>query len=424
MKKVLSLREAVQAIKPRQFLRLEAVPPSGSLELRMSGQGVLSFYWRVTLDGKTDRYAIGLYDSSAPPKSLSPTAKGYSLQAARTAAGAMAAKHYEAQAEGGYRTVVNQEKAAAQVKRDESAADGYTLDKLYDFYVKHLAERNTETAKQARNLFKKNLRLPFPEIAGTRANRVTSGQIADVLRPLSAADKQNTARKLKAYLSSAFEKAKNPEQNAAVSEELAKFKIRHNPVADVAGVRQSRGADKNPLMPEDMRAYWKLISVPGQEAALLRLHLMLGGQRIEQFVRMRREHVQEDLITLIDTKGRSGARRLIYLPRIPVIDEALSQLKASGDFAITATPGRHLSTTTARSWAKRVVGDKVENFELKRVRSGVATLLSKLGVSAEVRNHLQSHNLTGVEHRHYNKYDFYKEKKLALERMLRYLETG
>ncbi|OMS05159.1 hypothetical protein AQ736_06270 [Burkholderia pseudomallei] len=173
-----------------------------------------------------------------------------------------------------------------------------------------------------------------------------------------------------------------------------------------------------------MRRYWRIIDVPGEEAALLRLHLMLGGQRIEQFVRMRNEHVQDDLITLIDTKGRSGTSRPIHLPRIPVIDEALKQLTPSGDFAISASPGRHLSPTTARAWAKRVVGDQLDGFELKRIRSGVATLLAKLGVSSEIRNHLQSHNLTGVEHRHYNKYDFYKEKKAALERMHKFLVSG
>lgn len=58
------------------------------------------------------------------------------------------------------------------------------------------------------------------------------------------------------------------------------------------------------------------------------------------------------------------------------------------------------------------------------MRSGVATLLAKLKVSAEVRNHLQSHNLTGVETRHYNNYDFQDEKRDALERMLEYLEFG
>ncbi|KKI77031.1 hypothetical protein VU09_03355 [Burkholderia pseudomallei] len=384
----------------------------------------MSFYWRVTLDGRTDRYPIGLYDSSAPPKSISPTAKGFSLNAARAAAVAMAAKHYEAQEEGGYRAVVAGERAAKQARRDAAAAVGYTLDKLYGLYVEQLAERNSETAKQARNLFAKNVRLEFPEVAETQASKVTSAQIADVLRPLSSAGKRNTARKLKAYLSSAYERAKNPEQNATVSEALAKFKIKSNPVSDVAGVRQSRGADKNPLMPDEMRRYWRIIDVPGEEAALLRLHLMLGGQRIEQFVRMRNEHVQDDLITLIDTKGRSGTSRPIHLPRIPVIDEALKQLTPSGDFAISASPGRHLSPTTARAWAKRVVGDQLDGFELKRIRSGVATLLAKLGVSSEIRNHLQSHNLTGVEHRHYNKYDFYKEKKAALERMHKFLVSG
>lgn len=425
MKKVVPLREAVALIKPRQFMKLESVPPCGSLGLRKSGQGVLSFYWRVTLDGRTDRYPIGLYDSSAPPKSTSPTAKGFSLIAARAAAVAMAAKHYEAQEEGGIGP-------SWPVRRQRNRRSEMLPQRWDTRSTSSMAYMSSNSRSGIRRLRNK------PEIYSPRtyalsfqkwrkrkqASKVTSAQIADVLRPLSSAGKRNTARKLKAYLSSAYERAKNPEQNATVSEALAKFKIKSNPVSDVAGVRQSRGADKNPLMPDEMRRYWRIIDVPGEEAALLRLHLMLGGQRIEQFVRMRNEHVQDDLITLIDTKGRSGTSRPIHLPRIPVIDEALKQLTPSGDFAISASPGRHLSPTTARAWAKRVVGDQLDGFELKRIRSGVATLLAKLGVSSEIRNHLQSHNLTGVEHRHYNKYDFYKEKKAALERMHKFLVSG
>jgi hypothetical protein len=422
MKKDLTLREALSRIQPRQFVRLETVSPFGSLELRKAGKGALSFYWRVTHEGHTDRYQIGLYDPSAPPKSTSPTSKGYSLVAARKKAADMAAEHYEAKLKGGYRSIVAADRARLKEEHEAEAASAYTFDKLFELYVEYLGTRNRETARQASTLFARNVRERFPQIASCPASKVTAGQVADVLRPLSEAGKDTTARKLKAYLSSAFEKARNPEHNPSVSSQLAKFKIRRNPVSDVSAIAQrSGGVDKNPLMPEEMRHYWKLIDIPGQKAALLRLHLMLGGQRIEQFIRMRNKNVHPDMITLVDTKGRTGNERLIHLPRTTVIDLALKEFTPSGEFALSVTPEVHISPTTVRSWARSIVGGEIEGFTLKRVRSGVATLLAKLGVGLEIRNSLQSHGLHGVENRHYNKYDFYDEKKVALEKMYQYL---
>jgi hypothetical protein len=59
---------------------------------------------------------------------------------------------------------------------------------------------------------------------------------------------------------------------------------------------------------------------------------------------------------------------------------------------------------------------------LKRVRSGVETLLAANGVSREVRGHLQSHGLTGVQARHYDGHDYLAEKRRALELLAAELE--
>lgn len=421
MKQSTSLRDAIVNIKPREFVRLEQVPPSGTLELRKSGQGVLSFYWRTTYQGKSSRYLIGLYDSSAPPKSSSPSEKGFSLNAARAAASEMAAKHISALAEGGYESVVENRKAKAKAKQEAEAAAGYTLEKLYDLYVTFLATRNKETAKQARNLFLKNIKSAFPDVAKNQANKVTTEQIAEVLRRISSEGKKTTARKLKAYLSSAFTMAKNVENNISISDSFKVFKIKHNPVADIAGITQGHGSDKNPLLPDEMRKYWEIINIPGKKAALLRLHLLLGGQRIEQLLRLLNRNTQDEQVILLDTKGRSGMERQIVIPLIPPALEALQELRSDGEFLISVTKGKCLSSSTARTWSEDVVGDHITNFTLKRVRSGVATLLSKLKVDAEVRNHIQSHNLHGIEHKHYNMHDFFDEKKEALNKMHQFL---
>ena len=56
---------------------------------------------------------------------------------------------------------------------------------------------------------------------------------------------------------------------------------------------------------------------------------------------------------------------------------------------------------------------------MKRIRSGVETLLAARGVNREVRGHLQSHGLTGVQARHYDGHDYLAQKRQALAVLMR-----
>ena len=73
----MTLKTAIETIKPRQFLRIESVSPRGSLEVRKAAKDGITFYYRFTHEGKPDRVQIGLYDKLAPPKSVNPTKQGY-----------------------------------------------------------------------------------------------------------------------------------------------------------------------------------------------------------------------------------------------------------------------------------------------------------------------------------------------------------
>ena len=87
--------QIVNSLQPGQFVRLVKVTPSGSLEARKLASGGTMLYWRMTSEGKTLREPIGTYDSSASPKSLQPSSRGYSIQAAIRAAEALAQRHHE-----------------------------------------------------------------------------------------------------------------------------------------------------------------------------------------------------------------------------------------------------------------------------------------------------------------------------------------
>ena len=61
-------------------------------------------------------------------------------------------------------------------------------------------------------------------------------------------------------------------------------------------------------------------------------------------------------------------------------------------------------------------------FTARDLRRTVETRLSAEGVSLEDRSHLQSHGLSGVQHRHYDKHKRINEARAALETLRRLLD--
>jgi hypothetical protein len=81
----------------------------------------------------------------------------------------------------------------------------------------------------------------------------------------------------------------------------------------------------------------------------------------------------------------------------------------------------HISATTLSGWAQ-AAATGIPDFEAKRLRSGVETLLASAGVSDESRGRLQSHGISGVQDRHFNAYDYMPQKREALNTLLQLLE--
>ena len=184
-----------------------------------------------------------------------------------------------------------------------------------------------------------------------------------------------------------------------------------------------RGAQR-PLTTDELPAYWRLIEkLPGLRGRCLRLHLLTGGQRIEQPVRLRWADVRADAITIFDAKGRPGqGPRAHTVPIGKGAARDLQALERVGDHVFSTTKGvKPISGTTLSGWVAQVVGDAIEGFQLKRVRSGVETLLAANRISREIRGHVRSHGLTGIQARHYDGHDYMVEKREALDLLAREL---
>ena len=57
-----------------------------------------------------------------------------------------------------------------------------------------------------------------------------------------------------------------------------------------------------------------------------------------------------------------------------------------------------------------------EPFEHRDLRRTCETMMARMGISKDVRAHVLSHGLGGVQARHYDQHDYADEKRVALER--------
>ncbi len=246
-----------------------------------------------------------------------------------------------------------------------------------------------------------------------------------MMRRVLESGKGRTANKLRSYLRAAYQTARAARSKASVPVAFKLFNIVNNPAADTEPDESQNKADKNPLSDTELRSYWNAIkTLPGFKGAVLRLHLLTGGQRIEQLVKIKTSEVTADAIMLMDGKGRPGkAARPHAVPLTPQAAAALRACKPQGTFALSTDDGEtHLAATTLSRWAVDAAVS-IPNFQAKRIRSGVETILAAKSVNTEIRGRLQSHGISGVQSRHYDGYDYMVEKRSALMTLFKLLDS-
>jgi integrase len=322
--------------------------------------------------------------------------------------------------------------AKAQAKAEKERAAKFTFGALMVDYANELERQGKISHAKVRGLVRLHLIDGAPKLANTAAALVTAEQVADLLRSLREAGKERTAGKLRSYCRAAFEMARTAKLSLLVPVHFKSYEVRHNPAAETVAIKLV--PDKNPLMPVHLRQYWQAIEkLEGVRGAVLRLHLLTGGQRIEQLRQLVRSNVGEGAITLLDAKGRTGrGARPHTIPLLPAAREDLNTLLAlnPGEFPLSVDGGASpVSAKAIADWAKDAAAglewvptDKpVGQFQAKRIRSGVETALASLRVSLETRGHLLSHGVTGVQAASYDGHDYAPQKLEALETLHRFL---
>ena len=407
--------------KVGRFVTVEKVEQGGALQARVDAVGAVALYFRCKIDGQEARVRIGTFDPNSPPRALGLSkAGGLSLAGARAKAVELALQHHGNRESGGL--AAQRRELAAQRKQRKAAADSMkaqTVAALFTAYTDLLKQREKVDARDAELTLKRFL-AANETLAAKPAHAATAADFVTGLRKLHEAGKVREPGKVRSYAHAAFRTAMMAPTDPNIPVKFEAFNVTANPLATIRAT-PSR-ADKRPLAISELRTFWAIAkATEGAAGALMKLHLLTGGQRIAQLLRLQREDVHVPYIVLRDGKGRRAEARR---HAVPLLDDARIALNAfTGSPEVFTIGKRVMSPAAFYQLEVEAVGDQIDGFEPKRLRSGVETALASLGIGREVRAQLQSHGLGGVQDRHYDDHDYMPEKRAALQALLDLLNT-
>jgi hypothetical protein len=441
--RILTAQDLV-GLKPGEWVSDPAERGAGRFQARgLSGGGVV-FYYRFTNSlGKRERIAIGPFDAAGR--------KGLTLADARAKARELSRRYLagdrdlRAEIAAELESKRASREAAEQAKRDaEEAAKqraAASLGALLTAYCDQLERDGKKSTDHVRRALKRHVETAHPKLWALPAADVSTDDLFDVLAPLAQAGKDREAGKVRAYLRAAFAAGCKARHDARALPALRALKLTTNPARDLATITPGTNARERALSLAELRAYWKRISaLPAPWGPLLRIHILTGGQRVEQLARATLADLDRDTatLTLWDAKGRRQQPRRHV---VPLLTEALTALDAlrtgkrdgkavpasAGDYIFTASNGSAPASYSGCAAAVREVAAAMAKereldegkgpFTIGDLRRTVETRLAAAGVSLDVRAQLQSHGLGGLQAKHYDRHGYLDEKRTALEKL-------
>ncbi len=415
-------------MNPGEWRTAKLARGAGTLQARMLAGGSIAYYFRSTAKaGQRTRIPLGV---------------GFDFNTAKRKATELSLRYQSGERD--LRTALDAEQRERERKQHEAeerqAADAAkqkaTLGALLTAYADQLQRDGKPSARSVRWALDRNVRTAWPSLWNTPAADVTGDALLTIVAKPADAGKLREAAKLRAYLRAAYAAAVKARRNPLALPALRNLQITANPASDLATIDGASNVRERALSVAELRAYWQRIRVlPDPDGALLRFHLLTGGQRIEQLARVTHADFDTDTqcVRLRDSKGRRKTPRPHDVPLIADAIKAMHAMQggAAGPYLFTVTAGASGAVyATVQTRLRAVCAAMQKAGELEQgaftvgdLRRTVETRLSAAGVSVAARAQLQSHGLGGVQARHYDRHDYMREKRDALETLHR-IVTG
>lgn len=402
--------------------------------------GKAQFYFRYwSASKKSVDFALGFYDKNATSEAA-PLGR-LTVSAARHLAAQAVIENEMALSEGfdglkEYKRYKSQKHAEAReaealelAKQRQLDLDKakYTLRALLDLYVVIKTEAGVGSARDMLNLFRNYVY--DTSYAGMPANEINAKDIAAIVRVA----REKTTRqwqKLRAYIQAAYNLAVNADEDETADSRFIPFGVNHVPVSKPKkpGTLSTAVRDRALSEVELRHVLLSLRADDCYKADLLRL-VILTGQRMEQFLRVPLKDLDLDanILVLRDKKGKRTLPKTHYLY---LEGEALEIVRSSAEasefagskYVFSYDAKEYVKQGTLSKYSKKLSdrlvseGKLKEPFKAMDIRTTVATEMSRIRITDDVKKRIFSHGSSDVHNKHYNKYSYEDDIRRAYRR--------
>ena len=333
-------------------------------------------------------------------------------------------------------TAINADIARGIDPRPErKEAEAATFGDMMTGYVEMLEAKGKKSAGNVKTQIAADIEKKQRKIWSKRAAEIDLDDCVKIVATITDKGKKRQADKIRSYIRSAFSEAIKARGNVNAPAKLRNMNIKMNPARDMVKVEGSSQARTRALSLSEFQAYWSHVKEqPEPGRSIMMLHVLTGGQRMDQLARAGLHDIDNDTqtLTLLDFKGRRSEPRRHSIPLLPEARACIDRITGAGEYVFSCDGG-------IRPINKKYIGERVDkirdamkeaneleggHFTPGTIRATIETRLAAkpYRVSSDVLGQLLSHGMGGVQQRHYQHHNFHEEKLEALEMLQRMVE--
>ncbi|HCM1361735.1 MULTISPECIES: tyrosine-type recombinase/integrase [Vibrio] len=404
---------AIRGLKPKDKPYYEWDTNSqrgrGKLGVQVTPKGSKTFVFRYFVEGKTKFIRLGRF----PELSLN-DARGKQKEMGELLLQGIDPKEQ----------LESQHKAQQLAKREEARKG--SIKQLFEAYVSQMEKDGKRTHKAVLASLEKEVYPVIPP--ATKAKEVTTHDLMLVLAAMIKRDAKTQSNRVRSYLMAAFNYGLKHDNDPANFIDEAKFGLLLNPVAAIPKQKDAERVGEHYLkmgevigLIDDLNNEYERFKMGDAIRNLILLCLYTGGQRPYELAASRWEAIDWQQKTLLITSDISKNKRPHL---IPLTDSALvvlerQRLNNDSEFIFphrfNTTDHIRLDSLSQGIARYREASPHIKPFTPRDLRRTCKTLMGEIGISKSLRDRLQNHALNDVSSKHYDRYEYLPEKRIALE---------
>lgn len=307
---------------------------------------------------------------------------------------------------------------------------GVTVKDLFEGYIGHLEAQGKPSAEIVRHILLSGGGAAKALGEGRRAADVTAEDLREHLASIHGRGSVVMAKEARGYLHAAFAWAMKSANDYTSAAGCLDWGIAFNPVAAIPTDKSeeaNRARDRH-LSPAELRTVWNWLQLRREDFRTAPVLMLTAatGQRVSEILKVS-EPSYDRAEKMVDwSKTKNGMPHSIPLPSqaVDILDTCLQATKAGALlFPHMRRPGEHATYDSVEKVVNAFLDAHpgFKRFTPRDLRRTWKTLAGAAGLSKEVRDRIQNHARVDISSRHYDRYDYLPEKRVAMETWSAYL---